>query len=331
VLIVNPNFTVDRTIPLDVMIPGAVHRTGSATVTLGGKGVNVARVARAFGHRGVLVGFVPSTSAAELAMLAAGEGAELAGVPVTGVVRAASIFLERSGRATVFNEPGPTVEEGDWTRLLGEVQHRAADQETVVCSGSLPPGSPRDGYARVVSAARSVGLRSVVDSTGDVLAAALDAHPDVVSPNLSEAESLVFGASIEGVEPEGDRVAERAIEAAQRLVARGARHAIVSAGRYGAALSDATDAGFCPAAQVSVISPIGAGDSLVGGLVHALEEGEAFSDAVRFALAVASASCEQRAAGAVDVSRARELASALRARPRARMFEPGRETGSRTR
>lgn len=311
-LIVNPNFTIDRTIPLEVMVPGSVHRTGPATVTLGGKGVNVARVVRAFGHRGVLVGFMPSTSAAELAMLAAGEGAELAGVPVTGVVRAASVFLERSGRATVFNEPGPTVDEDDWARLLGEVQQRAAGEQTVVCSGSLPPGSPVDGYARVVVAARNAGLRSVVDSTGDVLAATLGAHPDFVSPNLAEAETLVFGPAIEGVEPEGDQVVQRAIEAARGLVARGARHAIVSAASHGAAFSDADEAAFCPAPDVSVISPIGAGDSLVGGLVHALEEGETFRDAVAFAVAVASASCEQTAAGAVDVSRARDLASALR-------------------
>jgi len=311
VLIVNPNFTIDRTIPLDVMVPGSVHRTGAATASLGGKGVNVARVARAFGHPGVLVGFMPSTSAAELAILAAGEGAELAGVPVAGIVRVASVFLENSGRVTVFNEPGPTVGEGDWSRLLAEVERRAPGQQTVVCSGSLPPGSPVDGYARVVAAARRAGLRSVVDSTGEVLAAALVAHPDVVSPNLAEAETLVFGPAIEGVEPAGELVAQRAIEAAEGLMTRGARHAIVSAGSHGAAFSDGIETAFWPAPEVSMVSPIGAGDSLVGGLVHALEGGQPFADAVRFALAVASASCEQPVAGAVDVTRARGLAASL--------------------
>ena len=329
-LIVNPNFAIDRTISLDVMVPGSVHRTGSAVATLGGKGVNVARAARAFGRPGVLVGFLPSTSAAELAMLAASEGAELAGVPVGGIVRAASVFLERSGRVTVFNEPGPTVEEGDWSRMLGEVERRAADQRTVVCAGSLPPGSPVDGYARVVRAARRAGLRSVVDSTGEVLARALTAQPDVVSPNLAEAETLLLGPAIEGVEPDGDQVVQRAAEAAQELVARGARHAIVSAGSHGAAFSDGRETAFCPAPAVSVVSPIGAGDSLVGGLVHALEEGQSFGDAVRFALAVASTSCEQPVAGAVDVSRALELAATLRTRPLVPVSEPSRETGSRT-
>jgi 1-phosphofructokinase family hexose kinase len=312
VLIANPNFTIDRTIPLDVLVPGSVHRTGPATASLGGKGVNVARVARAFGRRGVLVGFMPSTSAPELAMLAAAEGAELAGVPVTGIVRAASIFLEGSGRVTVFNEPGPTVDEDDWSRLLGEIERRCAGQQTIVCSGSLPPGSPVDGYARVVTAARAAGLRSIVDSTGKVLASALTAHPDLVSPNLAEAETLVFGPGIEGVEPEGELVVQRAVEAAQGLVARGAGHAIVSAGSHGAAFSDGSETVFFPAPEVSVVSPIGAGDSLVGGLVLGLEEGQPLRDAVRFALAVASASCEQPVAGAVDPTRARELAAAVR-------------------
>ena len=215
----------------------------------------------------MLVGFLPSTSAADLAMLAAGEGAELAGVPVTGIVRAASVFLERSGRVTVFNEPGPTVDEADWTRLLGEVERRASGHRTVVCSGSLPPGSPVDGYARVVAAARRVGLRSVVDATGEVLASALTAHPDVVSPNLAEAESLLFGPAIERVEPVGEMVLQRAVQAARGAGGSWRPASLVSAGSHGAAFSDGTETLFCPAPKVSVASPIGAGDSLVGGLV----------------------------------------------------------------
>jgi fructose-1-phosphate kinase PfkB-like protein len=221
-LIVNPNFTIDRTIRLDLMVPGAVHRTGTATTSLGGKGVNVARVARAFGAPGVLIGFLPAFSAAELATLAAAEGAELDGVPIGGTVRAASVLLERSGRVTVFNEPGPTVEDVDWTRLLREVERRAPAHQTVVCSGSLPPGSPVDAYARVIAVARRAGLRSVVDATGEVLLSALAEHPDVVSPNLPEAEALVSGATIEDVEPTGGLVGQRAADAVRGLTDRGA-------------------------------------------------------------------------------------------------------------
>jgi fructose-1-phosphate kinase PfkB-like protein len=77
------------------------------------------------------------------------------------------------------------------------------------------------------------------------------------------------------------------------------------------AFSDATGTAFCPAPEVSVVSPIGAGDAMVGGLVLALEQGRPWPAAVSYAVAVASASCEQELAGGVAVGRATELAAQL--------------------
>jgi len=308
VLIVNPNLTVDRTIPLGELVPGDVIRTGRAAVTLGGKGINVARVGRAFGDRAPVISFLPRESRTTLDALAAAEGAELQGIDVAGSVRGAAILLEDSGRVTVLNEPGPEVAERDWAALLTLVERAAAAHETVVCAGSLPPGSPVDAYARVVAAAHRAGARAVVDAAGDVLRATLAAAPDVVSPNLAEAESLVSGRLVEGVEPAGADVPERARRAAEDLLARGARQAIVSAGSRGAAAaSRAGGAEFLPAPRVRVVNPIGAGDSLVGGLVHALEEGRDWRAAAAFALATASASCERELAGGIDPARAHEL------------------------
>ncbi len=307
-LIVNPNFTVDRTIPLAELVPGDVIRTGRAAVTLGGKGINVARVGRSFGDRAPVLGFLPKESRAALDSLAAAEGVELSGVEVAGALRGAAILIEAGGRVTVLNEPGPEVGESDWAALLELVEREAAGHETVVCAGSLPPGSPVDGYARVVAAAHRAGARAVVDASGVVLRAALAAGPDIVSPNLAEAESLISGRLVEGVEPAGADVPERAKRAAEDLLAQGAAHAIVSAGSRGAAAAGG-DAGavFLPAARVHVVNPIGAGDSLVGGLVHALEDGRDWQSAAGFALATASASCEQELAGGVDPARVREL------------------------
>ena len=123
------------------------------------------------------------------------------------------------------------------------------------------------------------------------------------------------GVLVEGVEPSGELVVERAATAARGLTELGARAAIVSAGSHGAAFATEDLTQFCAAPQVSVVNPIGAGDSLVGGLVCALETGLEWPAAVVRALAVASASCEQPVAGAVDVGRAEELEAGMRARP----------------
>jgi len=310
-LIVNPNIATDRTIPLATLAPGHVHRTRAAVTTLGGKGVNVARVGRAFGRGAPIIAFLPAGSADPLRRLAAAERADLIGVPLPGTARAASILLEDSGRVTVLNEPGAPVGPGDWPVLLAEVERRVTGHQTLVCSGSLPPGSPADAYAQAVTLGRQAGLRTVVDAAGVALAAALAAQPEVVSPNLPEAEALLSGPAAEGIEPAGEEVAGRAARAARGLVARGARRAIVSAGSHGAAFSDAAGTMFCPAPAVTVVSPIGAGDALVGGLVQALEQGRPWPAAVGYAVAVASASCEQDLAGGVDVARADELAGQL--------------------
>ena len=310
-LIVNPNFTVDRTIPLGELVPGDVIRTGRAAVTLGGKGINVARVGRAFGDRAPVLGFLPKQSRATLDSLAAAEGVELSGVEVAGALRGAAILIESGGRVTVLNEPGPEVGESDWAALLELIEREAGGHETVVCAGSLPPGSPVDGYARVVAAAHRAGARAVVDASGAVLRATLAAGPDVVSPNLAEAASLISGRLVEGVEPAGPDVPERAERAAQDLLDRGARHAIVSAGSRGAAAASAEDArerGVPPRADACTSSTRSgpATRSSAGSSTH-WKTGAIRRSAAGFALATASASCEQELAGGVDPARVREL------------------------
>jgi 1-phosphofructokinase family hexose kinase len=311
VLIVNPNFTTDRTISLDVLEPGHVYRTGGAVVTLGGKGVNVARVARSFGHRAAVVGFLPDQSVSTLMDLAGLEGLEMHGVPVAGAARATSVLVERSGRVTVLNEPGPRTDRTDWDALVADVAVLSPGHRSIACSGSVPPGSPPDAFARVVEVGRRRGMLVVVDTHGPALAGAVAAGPDVVSPNLAEAEALLFGAASELVEPTGTEVLARAGRAVAGLIALGARHAVVSAGRYGAVFDDDAGAVWCPSPEVHVVNPIGAGDSLVGGLIHALELGLGWRQAVRTATVVASLSCEQDLAGGVDVTRVAGVMSTL--------------------
>jgi 1-phosphofructokinase family hexose kinase len=308
VLIATPNLTVDRTIRLPELRPGSVLRPSRAVVTAGGKGVNVGRVAAAFGGRATLVGFVADVDAPVLARLFAVEPLDLAGVPVPGEARVATIYLEDSGRVTVLNEPGPQISADDWRhyeqRIAAELASGA--HETLVCSGSLPPGVPDDGYGRLVSIGHGAGVRVVVDAARGALAGALPAGPDFVTPNLAEADG-----EHEAVDETGPQTARHACAAVRALCRRGARSAAVTAGAAGTAFGDARDVWWVPTVPVRVVNPIGAGDSFVGGLVHALEAGRTPIDAVTFAVATATASVEQELAGGVDPDRARQIAAQL--------------------
>ena len=310
-LIAGPNLTTDRTLTIDELRPGEVLRLSTATITPGGKGVNVARVARAMGFPAALVALAPGRTGRAVVELLGDEGLDVVPVETGGEVRAASVILEESGQVTVLNEPGPAVAEGEWEAYERAVETNLSGHEFLVCIGSLPPGSPPDAYARLVRLARSRGVRALVDATGRQLAAALEAGPDLATPNLAEAEGVLLGTESQPVEDGSPEVRPRALDAASELVARGAGTAVVTAGAAGVAVATGSERRWVETPKVEVLNPIGAGDSLVAGLVGTLEQGGDLDRAVLIGVAVAAASVETEVAGMVEPARVRALVAEL--------------------
>jgi 1-phosphofructokinase family hexose kinase len=306
-LIAGPNLTIDRTSAIPALRPGEVLRTGAVAVTPGGKGLNVARAARALGVPAVLVAFVPGHTGRAAAALIADEGVTLASVPVDGELRSTAVMLEPDGRATVINEPGPPLAGGDWAALEAVVDAALPDHGVLVCSGSLPPESPDDGYGRLARLAREAGCLTVVDAGGAILGAALAAHADVVTPNLAEAEGLLHGRADESVEASPD-ARPRAEAAAAALVRAGAGATVVTAAASGAAVAAGGETAWIAAPRVAVVrNPIGAGDVLTAALAAALENGDDVLTAARRGVAAAAASVEAPRAGDLDPARMAEL------------------------
>jgi 1-phosphofructokinase family hexose kinase len=307
VLIAGPNLTIDRTSTIPALRPGEVLRVGDVVVTPGGKGLNVARAARALGARATLVAFLPGRTGRAAGELIADERVALAGVTVGGEIRSTAVILEPSGRATVINEPGPELADGDWIAFEAALGVALHEHGVLVCSGSVPPGSPEDAYARLVRQAHRGGLNTIVDAAGPTLGAALAAEPDIVTPNLGEAEGLLHGRADESVEASPD-AQPRAEAAALALVRAGARAAIVTAAAAGAAVAAGDEATWFPAPRIEhVRNPIGAGDVLTAAVAAALETGIDFLEAVRRGVAAAAASVESPRGGDLDPARMAEL------------------------
>lgn len=307
-IVAGPNLTIDRTLSIEELRPGEVLRFSGVVVTPGGKGVNVARVARDVGAGAALVGFVPGRTGAAAEGLLGDEGIGVRGVRVGGEIRSTAVVLERDGRVTVFNEPGPSLAAGDWERFEAAVADALTGERVLVCSGSLPPKAPADAYARLVAVAHGRGAVAVVDVGGEQLDAAAAAGADVVTPNLAEAEGLLRGRADETVLA-GAAVRPRAERAAAELVERGARAAVVTAAEAGAAACSAGGGPLWLAAPLvrNVRNPIGAGDAFAAGLALALERGEGFEAAARAGMATAAASVETETAGVVVPARVAEL------------------------
>jgi 1-phosphofructokinase family hexose kinase len=307
VLIAGPNLTIDRTSTIPALRPGEVLRLSDVVVTPGGKGLNVARAARALGVPAMLVAFLPGRTGRATGELIAAEGVRLAGVTVDGEIRSTAIILEADGRATVLNEPGPPLAAEDWMAYEAAVGAALDDHGVLVCSGSLPPEAPEDGYGRLVRRAHANACPAVVDANGPALRSALGHGVDVVTPNLAEAEGLLHGRADESVEASPD-ARPRSEAAALALVDAGARAAIVTAAAAGAAVAVGTEATWVPAPRVEEVrNPIGAGDVLTAAVAAAIEEGLDVVDAARRGVAAAAASVEAPLAGDLLVERMAEF------------------------
>src|SRR4051812_4330032 len=267
-LIAGPNLTIDRTLTLAELRPGEVLRFDSAVITPGGKGVNVVRAATALGGDAVLVGLVPGFTGAAVAEMLAHEGIALAAIEVGGEVRSAAVVLERSGRVTGMDEPGPELRAEEWGRYAAAGRGRPPEHAVPPRSGSPPPGAPEDAYAQLAAAAVDAGAIAIVDVTGERLGAAVAAGAAIVTPNLAEAEGLLHGRADETVEAgDPEEVRGRACAAAAALVARGARGALVTAAAAGAAVAERGGATtWLRAPRGTGRKPVGAGGALVRGV-----------------------------------------------------------------
>ena len=294
-----PNLALDHIVRIDRLRPGEVQRFRAAVIKPGGKGVNVCRAAARIGARSSLVAFAPGRGGAAAAAELTEEGIDVTPVPAPGELRSATIVLEDSGRVTVLNEPGPALDRGRWERFEAATAARLAAGEWLVVIGSAPPGTPADGYGRLIRLAHEIGARVLVDAAERLLTGALAARPDAVCPNVQEAAAML------GLPPDQPR------RLAEILVDRGAQMAFVKAGADGCAWVTPDGSGAAAAHHVEVVNPIGAGDCFVAGLVSVLEGGGTVEAAIRQAMAVAAASVEHEVPGFVDPDRVAALSANL--------------------
>lgn len=132
---------------------------------------------------------------------------------------------------------------------------------------------PLETVEAALDMARRCGVLSVLDAgPAQPLPPDLIAKADIVSPNETEAEALT-GIRVDSVED-----AERA---AERLLAMGARHAVMKLGAHGS-LYLGEGRVFMPAFQVHAVDTTAAGDAFTAALAVAWKE-QPVRQALRFA------------------------------------------------
>lgn len=317
-LILNPNPCFSRTLHLDKFERGAVMRTESAEVRAGGKGIDAARVAKSLSRKAPLIVLMGDRDINEYCRLLSEEEIDFTYTTYPGSIRVATMYLETtSPTTTIVNEEGATITDADWTNYLAAIGRQMKSREIVACMGSFPHGVKQESITELVEMVHSKGNLLLMDSAPHFLAYGLAAGVDIVSPNLDEAEAVINSTTEDFFTGDTRNGEDRAKRAALKLCEMGTKVAIVHAGALGAAIAHAGKVSFTPSPKVTVVSSVGAGDSLAAGFaLKSEEQGDVtllesidWELSLKFGIATAAASCEKGRSGEVDPARVEALFS----------------------
>ena len=263
-LTANPSHdrTVNLTAPLE---RGAVQRADSVISQAGGKGVNISRACVAADLPSIAVLPAAKDDPFVLELLAA--GIDCRPVEHEGDLRVNITITEPDGTTTKLNSPGPQATPRLLRQLEEALVRRAASADWIVLAGSLPPSTPSEWYAELVTALRRAGARVAVDTSDAPLKALVDAlptsAPHLMKPNGEELASFT-GHRVE--ELEADPLA--AADAARDLIERGVESVLVTLGPHGAVLVNGDGAWHASPPPTTVVSTVGAGDSSLFGYLY---------------------------------------------------------------
>lgn len=278
-LTVNPALDVYTTTPN--LEPDIKMRCEKASRDPGGGGVNVSRVIKRLGGNSTAIYTKGGHTGDLFEKLLKAEKIEQDVVCIKDEIRQNFAVTETtSGRLFRFGFPGPQIKDSERKKILQKIEsYSAADY--LVGSGSLAPGLPDNFYAEVAAVARKNNSKFVLDTSGKAYSGVLEEGVYLLKPNMNELEDLV------GVKATDEK--ERESLLLEVLNKFKVEVLVLSLGPEGALLATKNTVKHFPAPRVEHISSIGAGDSMVAGMVHALSIGKSVEKAVLFGISCGSA------------------------------------------
>ena len=273
------NPAVDRELTVPAIVFDDVLRATEVRQDYGGKGFNVSRMLRSLGADSVAIGFAGGSPGRFLrdgleSLGIATDFVEIAGETRTNV----SIVPADHGPHIKVNEAGPTISGAEQQALRELVRARAKTGDWWVLAGSLPPGVAATIYAELIRDIEAAGASVVVDTSGEALKQSFAAGPYLLKPNGAELAQLA-----------GQPVGSVADAVAVARGMAGVERMVISMGKDGAVLVEGADAWLVSPPRIQQRNPIGAGDSLVGGLVYGLSQGYGLAEALRWGVACGAA------------------------------------------
>lgn len=272
---------------------GEVNTVETLGLFPAGKGINVAKVLNDLGVNVAVGGFLGEENQGDFKLMFEQLGLDDWFQRVAGRTRINVKITETEADVTDLNFLGYQISDADWQRFVTESITYCQQFDIVAVCGSLPRGVSPEQFTLWLQQLGNTKVKVVLDSSNAALTAGLKAKPWLVKPNHRELEAWV-GHHLNGI--------DEIVAAAKKLKNEGIANVIVSMGAEGSLwLSEQAIVQAQPPKCENVVSTVGAGDSMVAGLIYGLINGLSQQDTLAFASAVSAFAVSQSNVGVSDV------------------------------
>lgn len=302
ILTLTLNPALDLTVALNSLLVGDVNRTTAMHSHAAGKGINVAQVLADLGHDLTVAGFLGEDNVLPFEALFQARGFTDEFIRVPGETRTNIKLAEHGGRITDLNGPGAFVDDDAQAALLARLEQIAPSHDAVVVAGSLPRGINAQWLQALLERLVAMGLKVALDTSGAALRVGLQTQPWLIKPNTAELSEALG-------EPVDTPAQQQAL--ATRLRDRGIEHVVISQGAQGVNWFSGQQALQALPPTVDIGSTVGAGDSLLAGMVHGLLSGTAPEQTLCTATAIAAMAVSQIGFGIRDHAELARLESGV--------------------
>ncbi|WP_294033117.1 1-phosphofructokinase family hexose kinase [uncultured Moraxella sp.] len=271
VLCITLNPAIDMTISVNGLAVGEVNRATASQVDAAGKALNSAQVLADLGIETVAAGFLGADNAQVFERLFADRDAKIA-KSATSAARLTDAFVRVAGETrtnvklvdhgvtTDINGKGFVVSAADKVALLEQVTALADKVDAVLVAGSLPQGFTPMDFDQLLGALTTICPKVAVDVSGDALKIALKHPLWLIKPNNDELTEA-FGVPCETLDE------QRALF--ERLDVN-IEHIVISMGAKGVHWLSGNQTYQALPPSMTVASTVGAGDTLVSGMIYGL-------------------------------------------------------------
>jgi 1-phosphofructokinase family hexose kinase len=285
ILTVTPNPLLDYILTQDEIPAPGGKRVEEINCTVGGKGLNVARMLKTLGRPAFALSFAGGANGSKIAKLLKHQGISHKLIDTDCETRAGiNLVVKKPLYHTWWIEKGNELKNNEVRNFIGAIVENSKQASFIAMCGTIPGKRHPDLYKKILEELKGFKGEIYLDARGIPLKLACDAGGFFLKHNRDEAIETF---SLDPFKPSDQP------EFFARLKHCKIWGALITNGKSDSLYWDGSKVNVFSSAASKVLSAVGCGDATLAGLLYGRTQGWSFKDAVCWGLAAGAADSEK--------------------------------------